>query len=464
MIWLTTNPVSIMVIAVPAAFPNVRWRTQFKGSIMNDMHVPPIHGEHASSLNSDQQVAVAQLIKFIEDPYPGSWHFCFTGFAGTGKTFCMREVVAKCRSSSVSFAYTAPTNKAAKVLKNVTGDACTIYSLLGLRVDKSGELKQVVSGKPVDLSDLDVIVVDEASMVNANLFGILETTANRFNLKVVFMGDLAQLPPVKESVSPSLVGTCGANLMRVMRHDNQILTFATKVREQIGNIAPSIKIASDHDEHGGVWKLDNRSFKMEIFNAAQRGDFADGQFAKIIAWRNVRVAEYNAIARAALWGADAVNGFFLPGDRVVAAGLCERGDEVIMSTDDEAIVESVANCVHPLEPKYHAIELKVRREDNVVVRLLVIHPESKQAFDNDSQALAHEARGNSKLWKRFWEHKELFHDIRYAYSITAHRSQGSTYNTCFVDFQDILYNRNRKEAFQCLYVACTRPTTKLILA
>jgi len=390
---------------------------------MNDMHVPPLHGMHASSLNVDQTLAVQSLIDFIQDPYPPSWHFCFTGFAGTGKTFCMREVVAKCKQSATSFAYTAPTNKAAKVLRNVTGDACTIYSLLGLRVDKSGELKQVVTGKPVDLSDLDVIVVDEASMVNANLFSILETTAKRFNL-----------------------------------------TFATRVREQIGHIAPSIKIASDHDEHGGVWKLTSRDFKMEIFNAAQRGDFADGQFAKIIAWRNVRVAEYNAIARAALWGADAINGFFLPGDRVVAAGLCERGDEVIMSTDDEAIVESVANCVHPFEPKYHAIELKVRREDNAVVRLLVLHPESKTQFENDSQGLAHEARGNAKLWKRFWEHKELFHDIRYAYAITAHRSQGSTYNTVFVDYQDILYNRNRKEAFQCLYVAATRPTTKLFLA
>lgn len=431
---------------------------------MNDMHVPPLHGQHASSLNVDQTLVVQSLIDFIQDPYPPSWYFCFTGFAGTGKTFCMREVVAKCKQSATSFAYTAPTNKAAKVLRNVTGDACTIYSLLGLRVDKSGELKQVVTGKPVDLSDLDVIVVDEASMVNANLFGILETTAKRFNLKVVFMGDLAQLPPVKESVSPSLVGMCGANLTRVMRHDNQILTFATRVREQIGHIAPSIKIASDHDEHGGVWKLTARDFKMEIFNAAQRGDFADGQFAKIIAWRNVRVAEYNSIARAALWGAEAQPGFFLPGDRVVAAGLCERGDEVIMSTDDEAIVESVANCVHPLEPKYHAIELKVRREDNAVVRLLVLHPESKTQFENDSQGLAHEARGNAKLWKRFWEHKELFHDIRYAYAITAHRSQGSTYNTVFVDYQDILYNRNRKEAFQCLYVAATRPTTKLFLA
>lgn len=78
---------------------------------MNDMHVPPLHGQHASSLNSDQTLAVNALIDFIQDPYPGSWYFCFTGYAGTGKTFCMREVVAKCRSSSTTFAYTAPTDR-----------------------------------------------------------------------------------------------------------------------------------------------------------------------------------------------------------------------------------------------------------------------------------------------------------------------------------------------------------------
>jgi len=426
--------------------------------------IPSIATHKPIELNDEQKVAVDKLIRFIEDPATFQWYFCFTGFAGTGKTFTMREVVARCRSSASAFAYTAPTNKAAKVLKQVTGDACTIYSLLGLRVDKSGELKQVVAGKTPDLSNLDVIVVDEASMVNRNLFDILRVTAERWGLKVVFMGDLAQLPPVGEPASMALTGMEGANLTRVMRHDNQILTFATTVREQINSLAPSIKIRSDNDGHTGVWKLTSREFKERIFAAAQNGEFADGSTAKIISWRNVRVAEYNNIVRAALFGADAVPGFFLPGDRIVAAGLCERGDEFLMSTDDEAIVESVANCVHPFEPRYHAIELKARREDNKVVRLLVIHPSSKQAFDNDCQALAHEARGNPKLWKRFWEHKELFHDIRYGSAITAHRSQGSTYETAFVDYQDILYNRNRKEAFQCLYVACTRPTTKLFLA
>ncbi|MCL5460309.1 hypothetical protein M3M33_16855, partial [Loigolactobacillus coryniformis] len=61
------------------------------------------------------------------------------------------------------------------------------------------------------------------------------------------------------------------------------------------------------------------------------------------------------------------------------------------------------------------------------IRLLVLHPASAVQYDADCNSLAHQAATNGKLWKKFWELKELFHDIRYAYAITAHRSQGSTY-------------------------------------
>lgn len=414
-------------------------------------------------LNEDQQVAVDSLLAFIESPL-SDWQYTFSGFAGTGKTFCMREVVRRCSDSAIRFAFTAPTNKAAKVLKQVTGSASTIYSLLGLRIDKSGELKQLVAGKKTDLSDVDVIFIDEASMVNSNLYRILEGECQRFETRVVFMGDPAQLPPVGEPESPIWRGNVASTLRRVMRHDNQILTLVTDIRNQLQSMVPSINLKSDHANDEGVFKLTKEDFKRRIFSAAANGDFADGVHSKVIAWRNVRVAEYNNLVRFAIFGTDAQPGYYLPGDRIVAAGPCERGDEFLMATDDEGIVEGVATCQHPLEPKYKAIELKVRTEQNNLVRLLVIHPESVQQFQNDLETIAHDARANSKLWKKYWNHKEIFHDIKYGYALTAHRAQGSTYTNSFVDYQDILYNRNRKEAFQCLYVACSRPTTRLFLA
>ena len=416
-------------------------------------------------LNSEQEFAVSLLLDFLQDPDPVSPIFVLSGFAGTGKTFCMREVVAHTKGSHTKFAYTAPTNKAAKVLKAITGEACTIYSLLGLRVDKTGALKQVVAGKPPEgLEDLDCVFVDEGSMVNRVLLKELLANIERFKFKVVFMGDPAQLPPVGEVHSPIWELGSGAALTRVMRHDNQILELATEIREAVNHPAPCVNIRSDNNNGEGVWKLTKTAFKEAIYKAAAAGDFADGSQTKVIAWRNVRVGEYNDLIRNALFGAEAQASPWMPGERIVAGAPCERNDDLLMTTDEEAVVESVVACKHPFEPKYQAYELKCVTETGKHIRLLVKHPASIAQFEADCNTLAHQAATNGKLWKKFWDLKDLFHDVRYAYAITAHRSQGSTYENVYVDYQDILLNRTRREAFQCLYVACSRPTTRLYLA
>jgi exodeoxyribonuclease-5 len=423
------------------------------------------HPDNELKLNAEQEVAVASLLEFIQDPDPISPFFTFAGYAGTGKTFCMREVVAHTAGSHTNFAYTAPTNKAAKVLKKVTGEAGTIFSLLGLRIDKNGELKSIVAGKPPEgLDDIDCIFVDEASMVNRNLLKELKANVEKFKFKVVFMGDPAQLPPVGEVHSPIWDLGTDASLSKVMRHDNQILELVTEIRGVIDSPAPCITIKSNHDETGGVWKMQKRDFQAQIYNAAANGAFADGDMTKVVAWRNVKVNEYNTLIRNALWGVESQSVPWMPGERIVAGGPCERNDVPLMTTDEEAIVESVLECVHPLAPKYKAIELKSVTEAGKTVRLMVLHPASAGQFAQDSEQLAHQARTNPKMWKKFWDHKDLFHDIRYAYAITAHRAQGSTYQDVYVDYQDILLNRTRREAFQCLYVACSRPTTRLYLA
>ena len=417
------------------------------------------------SLNAEQQVAVQNLLDFLQDPDPQSPIFVLSGFAGTGKTFCMREVVAHTQGTHTKFAYTAPTNKAAKVLKAITGEACTIYSLLGLRVDKSGALKQVVAGKsPEGLEDYDCVFVDEGSMVNRILLKELLANIERYKFKVVFMGDPAQLPPVGEIHSPIWELAPGAVLTQVMRHDNQILELATEIREVVNSPAPCINIKSSNDGLEGVWKLTKAAFKESIYKAVCNGDFADGSQTKVIAWRNVRVKEYNDLIRNALYGVEAQTTPWMPGERIVAGGPCERNDDMLMTTDEEALVESVVACKHPMEPKYQAFELKSITETGKNIRLLVLHPASAAQYDADCNSLAHQAATNGKLWKKFWDLKDLFHDIRYAYAITAHRSQGSTYENVYVDYQDILLNRTRREAFQCLYVACSRPTTRLYLA
>lgn len=434
-------------------------------AVTKEIAAPIAPSEQGIKLNEDQEAAVVGLMDFLADPEPEQPFFILKGYAGTGKTFIMREVLSRLSKTVKSrVAFTTPTNKAAKVLRSVTGSAGTIYSLLGLRIEKNGELKELVGGEKVDLSDVDIIFLDEASMVNRFLWAELQKITDKFNLKIVLMGDPGQLPPVNEPGSPVWEIPGGVFLKKVMRYDNQILELVTRIRDQIDSWTPSIEIKSDHSADEGVWKCTKQTFKQSIMSAAEKGGFSDGSKAKVIAWRNVRVAEYNDLIRYSIFGAAARPGYYLSGDRIVATAPCKRNDEPLLGTDDEAIVESTIDTQHPLEPKYKAIELKCRTETNAVIRLLVLHPESQKQFDADCESMAHQARSMPKLWKKFWSLKELFHEIKYAYAITAHRSQGSTYEQVFVDYQDILFNRNRKEAFQCLYVACSRPTKRLVLA
>lgn len=424
---------------------------------------PPNMSASGHRLTAEQSSALTAMLDFMADP--SKFFFALSGYAGTGKTFLMQEIVRRCQSSSAQFAFTAPTNKAAKVLCAITGRACTIYSLLGLRIEKNGELKELVGGEaPQDLSELDVIFLDEASMVNKKLFALLKEIAKFHKVKIIFLGDPAQLPPVGEPSSPVWDLESSATLTQVLRYDNQILKLVTAVRATVDSITPSINIRSDNAGGEGVWKLPKTGFKQSIYDEAVRGAFSDSSKGKVIAWRNVRVDEYNDLIRRAIFGAEAMPGNFLLGDRIIATAPCKKGDDSLLATDDEAIIEGVIATMHPTHPKYRAFELKCRTEQDAVIRLTVLHPASQAEFENDCQHLAHQAKEYPKVWKAFWALKDIFHEVKYGYAITTHRAQGSTYETVWVDFQDILLNRNRREAFQCLYVACSRPTTKLILA
>lgn len=413
-------------------------------------------------LSADQSAALRKLTDFLADPAPECPYFVLDGSAGTGKTFLLREIAARFQASHGKVAFTAPTNKAAKELRKVTGDACTIYALLGLRISSNGEVKELTTGKPADLSEFDLVVIDEAGMIPQKLFKLIEEVTAKFGLKIVFSGDRYQLPPVKERASPIWDLVQGASLKQVMRHDNQILTFVTRIREAMKAPVQNIAILNDNADGKGVFKVAKMNFKKQIFEAALEGKFVDTNACKVIAWRNVKVLEYNRLIRSAIFGAGA--DIYEVGEKVIAASPCVQGDEVILATDEEAIVESVAHCLHPLDNRFRGIELKARTEQNKVIRLLVLDPASEAEFKNACQTLAHEARANPKKWKAYWSLVELFHDVKYAYAITAHRAQGSTYDTVYVDYQDILMNRERMEAFQCLYVASSRPRHTLYLA
>ena len=418
------------------------------------------------ALTLEQGAALEAIKDFLRDPE--KQFFLLSGYAGTGKTYCIQHLVGLVRGRLI---FTAPTNKATKVLRDtLTTDRYkpetrTIYSLLGLRLEANGEVKELtVPEDPLDLTQYRAVIVDEASMINANLFRFIKQTADTQHIKFIFMGDPAQLPPVGEARSPVWTQCHAASELRtVMRYDNQILALATALRGQVDHPAPKFVRKTDNADGEGVWVCGEGEFEQRILDAAGQGRFSVANNAKAIAWRNVTVDAFNRRIRQRIFD-NAASTMWLPDDRIILLEPAkDLNDEAIATTDDEGRITRVEEEWHPTWGEFKVWRISVTTDDNRVIVLRVLHDDCKQDHDRKAEELAQAARMDRRKWRSFWGFKEAFHKVRHSYAITAHRAQGSTYEAAFVDWKDILSNRNRSEAFRCLYVACTRPKKELYL-
>ncbi len=120
----------------------------------------------------------------------GSRISVITGGPGVGKTRCTRGIVKEAEAAKAKIALCAPTGRAARRLNETSGhEAKTIHGLLEW---VPGQEPGFRPGHPLPV---DLVIVDESSMLNLQLIevlldGLAETT------HVVFVGDADQLPPI----------------------------------------------------------------------------------------------------------------------------------------------------------------------------------------------------------------------------------------------------------------------------
>jgi exodeoxyribonuclease-5 len=423
------------------------------------------------ALNSEQRDAVNEMHVFGDSDEP---FFLLEGRAGTGKTTCVQTFARETRKRVV---FTAPTNKATKVLKAMCRrelggivDCRTIYSLLGLRMDNSGEAKQVRAAEGFNrAAAYDIVVVDEGSMANDSLMNYIERTAMEDGVKFLFMGDRTQLPPIGETESRVFQIHYRRVLNKVERHDNQILTLATHLRDcQLHGVA--LDLFSANDENGGVYLLNYKKLRAKAVQAFTSEKYrADQGSIKLIAWRNNTVNMYNGLIRSAMYGEKvAAEAPFQVGERVVVCQpiMSADGEETLMTTDEEGTVEEVCVEQHPVYKELTCYRVEVEPEMSEVgwVTCWVIHEKSERTYKQLLNELSTRAKATSGGWPAFWKAKELIHDVRPSHAITSHRSQGSTYDSAFVDAADIMQNLDYIEALKSLNVACTRPRRILVIS
>lgn len=406
-------------------------------------------------MSEDQEKAWNKIKVWSTNDKP---YFVLRGAAGAGKSY----LTAKLKELKKKVYFTAPTNKAAKVLGNFVGsEAKTTFSQLGLRMSADDEnLVMEYNSSGLYMPKNSILVVDEASMVGTPLFEFIDRARRDHLFKVFYVGDAAQLNPINEKTSPVWKITkdkdCAASLKQVVRFDNQILTLATRIRSQMQARDYSYPIEDDNDDKGGVYILNTYEDFLNKVKLDKPEDYINN---KVVAWRNKTVTYFNKIIRKHLGFEDP----YCVNEIVLIAQPVEEDGRIIANIDDEFTIVSVLETEMKAENIYIPVWRIVLQAD---ISISVNIPIDEAPLDNLLNTLASEAKkakgfNRKTAWQRFWAVRNNFHKLRYGYSVTTHRIQGSTLQTAMVDVQDILANKNEREAYRSLYVAATRPTQSL---
>lgn len=189
-----------------------------------DKHYPPVPD---FQLDPSQQSALDAIYDWLADD-AGEQIFVLAGLAGTGKTTVMRHLGRELILRAVAAVFLAPTNKAAAVLRSKGVEARTIHSTFYRPVEQDGaDAPPVFEFFPDVVRSLDLVVIDEASMVDSDIMDDLRSTG----VPILLVGDHGQLPPVKGD--PKLMRNPTVVLSQIHRQGdgNPIIDFAHHVRE-----------------------------------------------------------------------------------------------------------------------------------------------------------------------------------------------------------------------------------------
>ncbi|MEL6601878.1 MAG: AAA family ATPase [Cyanobacteria bacterium J06614_10] len=419
------------------------------------------------SLSQQQWASLQALEAFV---HSNEKIFLLTGYAGTGKTTLLQALIHRLQQGydARPIALTALSNKATKVLQSMAYrwgcevDCMTCCKLLGLKpvIDKeTGRQKFEPDRDRKNLTtEYDLVVVDECSMINQEMWELLVNSVSKFTQRtqLLFVGDSAQLPPVGETASPCFEQVFErSDLTEVIRYGGAIGLLAEDIRTNLERPAMPRPVGDRNaDNTEGIFTLPTAHWEKLMLRAfTSKAYESNPDQVRVLAYTNNRVNYLNNKIRAAIYGDHAAR--FMPGERLVARNACMGRDGILLQTSEEC---EVVDAYLTRFEGWQVWNLEVETDDHQERKLRVLHEDEQTRFKDILSDYS-----EKKQWMAFWDYKELFHDLSYAYSLTVHKSQGSTFQDVFVDVPNLMLNRKVTERNQLYYVAFTRAAKRLFL-
>lgn len=397
-------------------------------------------------LTLSQNTAMDTLLARLAE---GSPLLSLSGPAGTGKTTMIEALVARIENDyGLKVAVCTPTNKAAQVLRAKGIMASTFYKLFYILEDTVDGRPRFISCKRYlaegnkglpegKLSYVDVLLIDEASMVTSRSVEEMRRMCGA----LILVGDHNQLPPVGDRDYPR-------GMFADLKHT---ATLTEVLRQTEGSLILTLADAIRTDSP--------RADKM-LKHFEPQGDFrelvADG--AQMIAYTNKERQRINLVCRKLL---GFVGPYPQPGDRMIVTN--NYSDDLVNGT-----VVDIKNFEWDGVQPYGHAEFKDTFGNIFAVQV------NMQAFIND-QVLSVK-NGLLMTFEQVKKGEELIAvDLNFAYCLTAHKSQGSEWETVVVFDQRGLIKKIQANDPQAgmspdeyvrrwLYTATTRARKNLYVA
>ena len=406
-----------------------------------------------------------------------------SGYAGTGKTSLMEMLAKKMRQQHKRIVFSATTNKAAAVLKSRVQksgfDAYTLNKVFGINVEvdsnqayNARNLINVLKESEL-VCPGDVVVIDEASMINEENYKVLNQVAKDRGLKIIYVGDEAQLAPVNETQISKVFRNGDGKVIRLTQvertDDNAILKEATALREN----KPLSGESSFNNKGEGVAYIKPEN-KKEIGNIVKhfvKGLEDNPNYFRILAYTNAAISKYNTAVRNTLGYTDFIpktgepmTGYtnwgynyktksyrFINSEsyKVVkvnkpkTVSIFVNGQNIQMTSIPITLEDSMGN-----RDTFDYMDIKGNQENLQAARILA--QEKARLWDVARKTVGREAK--AKVYQQInaideflfvndniIENKRTLQPktIDFGYALTIHKSQGSTFTHVLMDDIDV---------------------------